>query len=193
MALLAYSIALACVLTCCVLNLSDVMSESDRDALQGIFETSRNCDITESCTETDTGFSNPQSRRVALGLLAVAPVLLIRTFASSASEAFWMALPPIVFFGTCILHVIPRRADRQQQFARRLQHGVGLPIHRSSLLRHRNEAQPTGLGIVVSNNMDDLVDTNGPSEMNELKSCHSISPTVCSRTSSKQSVWKCSS
>ncbi len=37
----------------------------------------------------------------------MATVLLVRVFVGSASEAFWMALPPFVLLGACVLKVIP--------------------------------------------------------------------------------------
>ena len=46
-------------------------------------------------------------RRIVWGLLAVAFMMLVRMFVSSASEAFWMSLPPVVLFGTRFLNVIP--------------------------------------------------------------------------------------
>ncbi len=47
------------------------------------------------------------ARRILWGLLSITTVLVVRVFVSSASEAFWMALPPVVLFGTRILNVIP--------------------------------------------------------------------------------------
>jgi alpha-beta hydrolase superfamily lysophospholipase len=47
------------------------------------------------------------SRRVVWGLLAIATVLVVRMFVGSASEAFWMSLPPVVLFGTRFLKAIP--------------------------------------------------------------------------------------
>lgn len=46
-------------------------------------------------------------RRTIWGLLAVAFVMLVRMFVSSASEAFWMSLPPVVLVGARLLSVIP--------------------------------------------------------------------------------------
>jgi alpha-beta hydrolase superfamily lysophospholipase len=47
------------------------------------------------------------TKRFFWGLLAAATVLLVRMFVSSASEAFWMALPPVVLLGAGVLKVIP--------------------------------------------------------------------------------------
>lgn len=40
-------------------------------------------------------------------MLAVAFVMLVRMFVGSASEAFWMSLPPVVLVGARLLRVIP--------------------------------------------------------------------------------------
>jgi uncharacterized protein len=47
------------------------------------------------------------TRRIVWGLISVTTVLVVRMFVSSASEAFWMSLPPVVLIGSRFLRVIP--------------------------------------------------------------------------------------